>query len=105
MSLSLMYIKEHSSSDILQARVSSLITYIYGVLNSKYFDQKYRQEVENALAEDIINYLKEIKEAPYTYWVEAMSIHSLDIFNAQMYAAETLTQFINRIYREHTKDE
>lgn len=105
MSLSLKYIKEHSSSDILQARVSSLVTYIYGVLNSNYFDQKYRQAVEDTLAEDIINYLNEIKEAPYSYWVEAMRIHSLDIFNAQMYAAETLTQFINRVYREHTKNE
>lgn len=99
MELSLRYIKENASEDTLRLRVSGLVAYIYGVLNARYFDKSYTEDVEKITSEVVSKYIKEIQEAPYEYWIEAMRIHSGDIFNAQISAKETLTQFINRMYQ------
>lgn len=99
MELSLRYIKENASEDTLRLRVSGLVAYIYGVLNARYFDKSYTEDVEKITSEVVSKYIKEIQEAPYEYWIEAMRIHSGDIFNAQVSAKETLTQFINRMYQ------
>lgn len=99
MELSLRYIKENASEDTLQLRVSGLVAYIYGVLNARYFDKSYTEAVEKITSEVVTKYIKEIQEAPYEYWVEAMRIHAGDIFNAHICAKETLSQFVDRMYR------